>query len=155
MIQIPTAEKALKVSYPGYFEMSIGEMDEYVSQLSPDPTELESQTLSDDTKGDTINVQHVTQTSPSSLLFSANAQMSSVTSPSATGMSNSLSKRLTCPPSPISMKAVSHSTATVLLDEESMDMTALLTQAPSSPMAQSESAMRVDIDLFKHGTSDL
>jgi hypothetical protein len=51
------------------------------------------------------------------------------------------------------MKAVSHSKATVLFDEESMDITPLLTQAPSSPMAQSESAMRVDIDLVKHGTS--
>ena len=135
--------------------MSVGEMDEYVCQLSPDPIELESQILSDDTKGDTINVQPVTQTSPSSHLFSANTQMSSVTSPSATGMSTSLSKRHTCPPSPISMNAVSHSTDTALLDEESMDITPLLTQAPSSPMAQSESAMRVDIDLFKHGTSDL
>ena len=58
--------------------MSVGEMDEYVSQLSPNPIELESQTLSDDTKGDTINIQPVTQTSPSPLLFSANAQMSSI-----------------------------------------------------------------------------
>jgi hypothetical protein len=28
MIKINTAESALKVSYPGYFEMSIGEMDQ-------------------------------------------------------------------------------------------------------------------------------
>jgi hypothetical protein len=42
MKKITTVETASKVSYPGYFEMSVGEMDEYVRQLSPDPMEFES-----------------------------------------------------------------------------------------------------------------
>jgi hypothetical protein len=40
MKKITTVESALQVSYPGYFEMSVGEMDEYIRQLSPDPMEL-------------------------------------------------------------------------------------------------------------------
>jgi hypothetical protein len=47
MTKINTVESALTVSYPGYFEMSVGEMDEYAHQLSPDPMELESQIMSD------------------------------------------------------------------------------------------------------------
>ena len=45
MKKITTVETALTVLYPGYFEMSVGEMDEYVRQLSPDPMEVESHSV--------------------------------------------------------------------------------------------------------------
>jgi hypothetical protein len=48
MAKISTVETALKVSHPGYFELSVGEMDEYVQQLSPDSMVLESHAVSSD-----------------------------------------------------------------------------------------------------------
>ena len=86
MIKINTVESALKVSYPGYFEMSVGEMDEYARQLSPDPMELESQIMSDDTTDDTMDVVLVTQAFSSSPAASTRSKASSVTSPPKLGI---------------------------------------------------------------------
>jgi hypothetical protein len=97
MKKITTVESALTVSYPGYFEMSVGEMDEYIRHLSPDPMELESPSESHMTTSDIPDVLLTTQ-SPSSLLASSRAKTSSVTSPSMAGTSN------TCRATPLSLE---------------------------------------------------
>ena len=61
------------VSYPGYFDVSVREMDECVCQLSPDPMELESQIAGIDITDDIMHVQLVTQISPPLLLASASS----------------------------------------------------------------------------------
>jgi len=89
MKKITTVETALKVSYPGYFEISVGEMDEYVRQLSPDPMEFESHSaVYEDNTGDIIDVQLATQPASFSPVANVNATVHSVTSPLTTGTLN-------------------------------------------------------------------
>jgi hypothetical protein len=109
MKKITTVETALTVSYPGYFEMLVGEMFEYVCQLSPDPMELESHSVYGDTTSDITDVQLVSQPAPSSPSANVNATVSSVTSLSKTGTLN-LPKVLTLSPeanrrTPVSLHA--------------------------------------------------
>jgi hypothetical protein len=77
--------------------MSVGEIDEYTCQLSPDPMEVESQSESTVTKSDITDVHLATQ-SPSSLLGSSRTKTRSVTSPSTSGTSH------TCRAPPLSLE---------------------------------------------------
>jgi hypothetical protein len=69
--------------------MSVGEMDEYVRQLSPDPMEFESHSaVYADNTSDIIDVQLATQPATSSPVAILNATVRSVTSPLKTGTLN-------------------------------------------------------------------
>jgi hypothetical protein len=88
----------LKVLYPGYSAgVSVGVMDEYAHQLSPDPMELESQIMSYNMPDDTLDVLLITQSSRSSLSASTGVNVSSVTSQSKTGIPNLPSKQVNRP----------------------------------------------------------
>ena len=117
--------------------MSVREMDEYVCQLSPDPMELESQIANNDTTNDIMDVQLVTQTSPTLLLASASAKVSSVTSPPTIGTSNLPTQKNTCSASPrtsvdaLPTKSTEHS-VDFLMDRSPQ------TLAPHSPSTRAE-----------------
>ncbi len=114
MIKINTVKAALKVSYPGYFEMSVGEMDEYACQLSPNPLELESQIMSEDMTDDIMDVVLATQDiSYSPAATSRASKGSSVTSPSKSGILNVSPTKVTRPLSPmVADTAINNASAT-------------------------------------------
>ena len=95
MIKINTVESALKVSYPGYFEMSVGEMDKYARQRSPDPMELESQIESDDTTGGIMETHPTSHALPLSTISArTRVNVRPVTSPPKTGIHYLQSKKI-------------------------------------------------------------
>ena len=80
MRHITTVETALKVSYPGFFEMSVGEMDEDVRQLSPDDAmEIESQSQANDSIN--VNAISTAMAQVSSSLSTARACTSAKSAP--------------------------------------------------------------------------
>ena len=86
MQHITTVETALKVSYPGYFEMSVREMDEYVRQLSPvDAMEIESQSQANDSLTTDVTIDTMAQVSSSLSLACAYASAKSSPIPPPAG----------------------------------------------------------------------
>jgi hypothetical protein len=66
--------------------MSVGEMDEYTRQLSPDPKELESQIMSEVMPDVTMDAILNTQAFPPSLDDHTGSKVNSVSSPKPTGI---------------------------------------------------------------------
>ena len=125
------------VSYPGYFDISVGEMDEYVCQLSPDPMELESQIADIDITDDIMHVQLVTQISPPLLLASASSNAWSVASPSVTG-TPTLTSQKTSRTASLRMSKDALPTKSTTESAELMDTTTNpQSKAPSSPSTRS------------------
>ncbi len=134
MQKISTVETALKVSYPGYFEILVGEMDEYVRQLSPHPMELESQIESDDTAGDIMEAHPTSHALPlSSISARTRVNVRPVTSPPKTGIHYLQSKKVNSSRSQMPVDVSQPTSTAIVIDEDSMDTTPLTQATFSSP----------------------
>ena len=155
MQKISTVETALKVSYPGYFEMSVGEMDEYVRQLSPDPMALESQIESDDTTGDIMEAHPTSHALPLSTISArTRVNVRPVTSPPKTGIHYLQSKKINSSRSQMPVDVSQPTSTVIVIDEDSMDTTPL-TQATLSSPARPAAAARSVTSPSKTGPSRL